>query len=293
MANRYWVGGSGSWDTTTTTHWSATSGGAGGASVPGLSDSPWLDSKSGGGTVTLSENISTGIFRDIGFTGTFNTDGRTFSVIQFIVIASSDTTITLGSSTIICSAADDYGYAWYVADASHLTFNANASTIKLTASGTVRNSYFVGGGLTYNNVWVNTISTTGRTIILDSNTYNNLIIDPRRTITFIAGTTHTFNSFTTLSNASRLITINSGDPDFPSDLSTATHTLVKTGGGIVNCDYLNIQHSIATPSRTWYAGANSVNNQATADAGSGWIFEAPVKTIVGVASITNINSITI
>ena len=30
MANRYWVGGAGTWDTTTTTHWSASSGGTGG-----------------------------------------------------------------------------------------------------------------------------------------------------------------------------------------------------------------------------------------------------------------------
>ena len=29
MADRYWVGGAGTWDATTTTNWSATSGGAG------------------------------------------------------------------------------------------------------------------------------------------------------------------------------------------------------------------------------------------------------------------------
>jgi len=37
MATRYWVGGSGNWDATTT-HWSATSGGASGASVPTSAD---------------------------------------------------------------------------------------------------------------------------------------------------------------------------------------------------------------------------------------------------------------
>jgi hypothetical protein len=34
MADRYWVGGAGTWDATTTTNWSATSGGLGGASAP-------------------------------------------------------------------------------------------------------------------------------------------------------------------------------------------------------------------------------------------------------------------
>jgi hypothetical protein len=43
MANRYWRGGAGTWDTTTTTNWSATSGGAGGASVPTSADDVFFD----------------------------------------------------------------------------------------------------------------------------------------------------------------------------------------------------------------------------------------------------------
>jgi len=38
MADRYWVGGTGNWDASTTTNWSTSSGGAGGASVPTASD---------------------------------------------------------------------------------------------------------------------------------------------------------------------------------------------------------------------------------------------------------------
>jgi hypothetical protein len=38
MADRYWVGGAGTWDATTTTNWSATSGGAAGASAPTSAD---------------------------------------------------------------------------------------------------------------------------------------------------------------------------------------------------------------------------------------------------------------
>ncbi len=43
---RYWVGGTGTWDATTTTNWSATSGGAGGASVPTSADAVVFDSAS-------------------------------------------------------------------------------------------------------------------------------------------------------------------------------------------------------------------------------------------------------
>jgi len=42
MANRYWVGGTGTWSTSTT-NWSATSGGASGASAPTAADSVFFD----------------------------------------------------------------------------------------------------------------------------------------------------------------------------------------------------------------------------------------------------------
>jgi len=46
MADRYWVGGAGTWDATTTTNWSATSGGAGGASAPTSADNVIFNSLS-------------------------------------------------------------------------------------------------------------------------------------------------------------------------------------------------------------------------------------------------------
>lgn len=55
MADRYWVGGSGNWDDTN--KWSATSGGAGGASVPTAEDNAYFDGNSDAGsafTVTLN-----------------------------------------------------------------------------------------------------------------------------------------------------------------------------------------------------------------------------------------------
>ena len=52
----YWVGGTGTWDGSTATHWSLTSGGAGGAGFPNPAntDNVYFDANSGGGTVTLS-----------------------------------------------------------------------------------------------------------------------------------------------------------------------------------------------------------------------------------------------
>lgn len=56
MANRYWVGGTGTWDGSDTSHWSASSGGASGASVPTSADNVFINSSSGfgsGGTITI------------------------------------------------------------------------------------------------------------------------------------------------------------------------------------------------------------------------------------------------
>lgn len=54
MANRFWVGGTASWDGTASTKWATTSGGAGGASAPGLTDDVFFDGNSGSGTVTTT-----------------------------------------------------------------------------------------------------------------------------------------------------------------------------------------------------------------------------------------------
>jgi len=50
---RYWVGGAGTWDTSDTTHWSASSGGASGASVPSAGEDVIFD-QVGTYTVTLA-----------------------------------------------------------------------------------------------------------------------------------------------------------------------------------------------------------------------------------------------
>lgn len=60
MAARFWVGGSGTWDSSTTTHWAASSGGVGGQSAPSSTDDVTFDSLSNATayTVTTSGNPS-------------------------------------------------------------------------------------------------------------------------------------------------------------------------------------------------------------------------------------------
>ncbi len=54
MANRFWVGGTATWDNVAGTKWSTTSGGGGGAAVPTSADDVFVDAASGAGTLTIS-----------------------------------------------------------------------------------------------------------------------------------------------------------------------------------------------------------------------------------------------
>lgn len=62
MATRYWVGGTGTWDSTSTANWSATSGGASGASAPVTGDTVVFNSSSGASsfTVTVASGATAG-----------------------------------------------------------------------------------------------------------------------------------------------------------------------------------------------------------------------------------------
>lgn len=52
-------------------------------------------------------------------------------------------------------------------------------------------------------------------------------------------------------------------------ITASGHTLTKNGG-IVSCNYLNVNHSTAQGGALWYAGANSTDGGTN----SGWLFSA-------------------
>lgn len=171
--------------------------------------------------------------------------------------------LTLGASTLT------------ILDASFNSFNMgsgviNAGTSKIIFTNTTATARtFVGGGKTYYDLIFNCGSSTANITISGSNTFNSIkdLGTAAHSILFTAGTTQTMKNFFATGSSGNAITLNS--------TTTATFALVCTSGTAISCDWLNIQHSVATPSSgVWFAGANSVNNQATATAGSGWIFSA-------------------
>lgn len=66
MADRYWVGGTGTWNDTSTTVWSTTSGGSSGASVPTSADNVFFDQT---GPYTVTTGVSDRPCKDITVSG--------------------------------------------------------------------------------------------------------------------------------------------------------------------------------------------------------------------------------
>jgi len=118
---------------------------------------------------------------------------------------------------------------------------------------------FNGSGKTYHKLWISG-SHSGQIIIIDSNSFFELLIDAGRSLGFIAAITTTVNKFTAIGTAAKPITIVS--------TTNAQHTLALADGNQeVECDYLNISYSKATANK-FFAGSHSVNSGNN----TGWIF---------------------
>ncbi len=204
----------------------------------------WDTADSGG-----NHNVTTGLF-------TYS-NGNTKSVIM-----GSGTYTLTGTSNI------------WTGSATGLTMSAASSTIKTTnTSGT--NRIFTGNGQTYGTVWYAAGASTASFTIVSDNTFAEFkdTGTAAHNLRFNAGSVQTIGVWTVSGNgAGNEITVTS--------TTTASHNLILSSGQ-ASSDYLNIQHSIATPSCSWFAGTHSVDNQLVDVPGSGWTFTAPVSCAGG------------
>ena len=166
MANRYWVGGAASWDTTAGTKWATTSGGAGGASVPTSADAVFFDASSGAGSVLISGAASCQSMDTTGFTGTLALSASSLSVYGNFKLVSGMTFTASGGTIYLLSGAAGGTYS---CDFAGKSFNGKIelgggqsgtwnlqSNLALTGSG-MSNLFTVNGGST-------TFNTNGFTV---------------------------------------------------------------------------------------------------------------------------------
>ena len=125
MADRYWVGGAGTWDATTTTNWATTSGGAGGASAPTFEDNVIFDSLSNATayTVTISTNA---VCED------FTAAGPLVGNVTFFMSAVTSALNIFGSMTLPAS-----NFTWSAPSGGSLSFTATTTGKTITTNGSL------------------------------------------------------------------------------------------------------------------------------------------------------------
>ena len=142
MANRFWVGGTATWDATAGTKWALTSGGAGGQAIPTAADDVFFDAASGANTVTLSASSVARSINCTGFTGTLSHPAAT-------TISIGDA--TAGASNIALMLVASMTYTLGDVATSALSFVSTSGTKQTVAFGgkTVGNLNFTGAGVNW------------------------------------------------------------------------------------------------------------------------------------------------
>jgi hypothetical protein len=151
VANRYWVGGTATWDGTALLKWSTTSGGIGGSAVPTTSDTVFFDANSGANTVTIGASVATcSTLTMTGFTGTiaFGTNSITCAGTGTIYTGATTFSVT-GTPLILCSNSSGTSRTISPAvttEANSISFNITAGTgpFAITSGQSVKNLNFTG-----------------------------------------------------------------------------------------------------------------------------------------------------
>ena len=123
----YWVGGNGTWDATSSTNWSNSSGGSGGFAAPGLLDTVVINANSGSPTVTLSGQIFSGDLNTTGATCTLSSTG-TLTINGSMTLSA---TTTWSASSVLTFVGTGTVTTNAVSIASPITLNGASQTLTL------------------------------------------------------------------------------------------------------------------------------------------------------------------
>jgi hypothetical protein len=264
MATRFWVGGTGTWDGSTTTNWSLTSGGAGGQSVPGAADTVTFDGSSGAGTVTVNTTVSVQSISMGTYTGTLdfsvNNNNVTLSGSSPLQTNGSSTrTLNMGNGTWTfntTSAATPFDFTTMT----NFTLNQNGATFLIQPTSAPLGAQAAGlnAALTINNLTINmpSLSASTRRVpfqFFNAGTITNLVVTNAYWLEFSGGSTITLTNGLTINggSSSQQIILKSQSTNSAATLSV---------GGAVTCNWCAI-------SDITKAGAGSITATNSFDLG--------------------------
>jgi hypothetical protein len=255
MADRYWVLGTGSWSSTNTVNWSASSGGAGGASVPTSADNVFFDANS---------NVGTGAF-----TVTMANSPR---VCNDFTASGLDGTMTLAGASIGLTVSGSLTFQATNFSATYsgtTTFNATTTGKTITTNGVA-----FAGRVTFNGVggaWTlgSALNATGQIITVTNGTFDTSS-SGNYAVTAFQFSSNNSNIRTINLNASTVTLSGSGSAW---EMPTSTNATLNAGTSTINLSnasaafagggltYYNVAFtSTALSANPSITGANTFNN---------------------------------
>jgi hypothetical protein len=279
MADRYWVGGAGTWDATSTVHWSATSGGAAGASAPTSADNVIFDTLSNATAyaVTIGLTASPATCLDVSISGpavgnvtvtylatsVLNVHGSWLNAATGVAFSSAPGCLLNFRSTTTGKTVTSNNVTWL-----GLTVNFNgiggywtlgsAITISGGGSPTILAGTFDTGGFA---MQLNSFSSTVTTNVRAINLNNSAIICTGTSVVNLAATNLTLNAGTSTINGSGQTTaFNASGQTFYnvnfSNTAAAITSVTITGANTFN----NLNVSTTTLQKIIQLGANQTVN---------------------------------
>jgi hypothetical protein len=197
VANRYWVGGTASWDGTAGTKWAATSNGTGGETVPTTADDVFFDASSTGTVTIATGNTGAKSINCTGFAGTV-TGAAAISVAGSVTLSAGMTyshtgTMTITATGTVTTAGKTFsnlningnGIAVTLGDA----INLSSRSLLITQGNFNTANFSVAAGIfDSSNSNVRTVSLGSSTITVGGGTSFDISFGTTTNLTFNAGT---------------------------------------------------------------------------------------------------------
>jgi len=252
MATFYWVGGTGTWNTSTTTNWASSTGGGGGAGVPTSADDVIIDTLSGTGTITCTAGVCNNL---------------TVTAAQAIILGAASSTLSVfGSMTLpaagLFSASTNANTITFASTSTGKTITTNGkslSSINLNGIGgawTLGSNLTCTGNITLTNGIFDTSSASSYSVSTQLFTIANS--SNIRTLNLNASTfTCTGNNLSSFSIQFPLnVTINAGTSNIILSGPNAGLNISNTSG----YTFYNVSFTSGTLLGGYLSGTNTFNN---------------------------------
>lgn len=261
MADRYWVGGSGNWDATSTANWSTSSGGAAGASAPTSADNVIFDAGSNTGTNPFTVTVD-GTSSVPSVCNDFSTGGAGGALDGAMTLSLGATAYLncYGSLTLPATNFTWTGVAGcqFILKSTSTGKTITTNGVSLTNTSVVFDG--VGGEWTLGSAFTSTarnITITNGSFVTSNYNITALAFDigsnsQTRSLT-LGSSTLTLSGTSVFSYSGTGFTLNAGT----STITTATAGAVFSGGGLT---FYNVSFTSGASGTTTINGANTFNN---------------------------------